>query len=361
MSFKTLDLQFSHGQSRLCLSEDYSRLRTNIVELGLNVDGIVIADIKVANIYQRVIEAALSPSRLKWVYLEKGEAGKDFSGYQQLVEKVDALSPTRKTTIYALGGGVTGDMAGFLAATMLRGLPWVQLPTSLLAMVDASVGGKVGVNTDKGKNRVGAFYQPPLVYMAMNTLKTLPLEEMRSGVGEMVKHAIIRDKTGFELLESSVAAFLDYDPLVINELVSRSVSVKAAIVQEDEREEGIRALLNFGHTVGHAIERVMGYGELRHGECVGIGILAELFWTCQEFSASDELIRRTQALLDAYGLPSGVPSHHISSLISASHYDKKIENDIIKMTRVRSLGQSTVYPYQVHSLSRLFDYFLEFK
>ncbi|MGC6508489.1 MAG: 3-dehydroquinate synthase [Myxococcota bacterium] len=354
-----LDLSFKAGKSRICLSTDFSNLPEQIHLLGFNRRAIVIADKSVAAFHQPHLAQVLSFMSLDWIYLSKGEEGKNQQGYLELIQKVDSLNPTRNTLIIALGGGVTGDMAGFVAATMLRGLPWIQLPTSLLAMVDASVGGKVGVNTENGKNRLGAFYQPPLVYMATDTLQTLPLPELRSGIGEMIKHCLIADQKGFELFEQNSHTIVNAKSEHLIELIERSIKVKAHIVQSDEQERNLRALLNFGHTVGHAIEKVTGFGQLRHGECVGLGVLAELFFTCQEFSTPLDIFNKTAKLLVELGLPTAVQVQSISHLVDASHYDKKIDHGMINLTHVTSIGHAHLFQFPIQKLSSLFSYFSE--
>lgn len=353
------DLKFKEGDSRICLAKDYAQLKGELQALGLDQSVVVIADARVADLYRAQLEAAIFPISSKWILIHDGEAGKTESGYLRLISELDRFNPSRKTTILAFGGGVTGDMAGFVAATMLRGLPWVQLPTSLLAMVDASVGGKVGVNTARGKNRIGAFYQPPLVYMATDTLQTLPPEELRSGIGEMVKHALIADKTAFEVFQRHGRSLNDIEHPRFAELIGRSVAVKARIVQEDERESHTRALLNFGHTVGHAIEAVAGFGQLRHGECVGLGILAELYFTCQEFSLPLEILNKTAKLLNELGLPTTISGFNVADLVAAAGYDKKIDHGIITLTQVTGIGEAQLFSYPLQNLPKLFSYFTE--
>lgn len=253
--------------------------------------------------------------------LPDGERLKTLDTWRGLVESLLGWPVDRHTAVVALGGGVTGDIAGFAAATTLRGLPLVQVPTTLLAMVDSSVGGKTGVNTVGGKNLIGAFYQPRLVLAALDTLATLSDEEYRCGLGEVVKHAVI-DGPLFAWLEGNVDAVLSRDPGAVLHMVERCCAIKADIVRQDERESGVRALLNCGHTLGHAIEHVLGFGTLRHGEAVAIGLVGEATIAVQRGEAAADLPERITSLLTGLGLPSRCAAAP-EALVAASTMDKK--------------------------------------
>ena len=257
------------------------------------------------------------------VLVPDGERHKTLDTWRRLVDGLLRLRPTRRTPIVALGGGVTGDLAGFAAASLLRGLPMVQVPTSLLAMVDSSVGGKTGVNAGGGKNLVGAFHQPALVYAALGTLASLPPAELRCGLGEGLKHGVVADAALLGFMESNAAALAVGNPGVLGRVVADSVRAKAAIVAEDEREAGRRVVLNFGHTVGHAIEAVLGWGALRHGECVGLGMLAECSWSARGHGGDSTLEMRVHTALQAMGLPVRVSGVRLSRAIDAARVDKK--------------------------------------
>jgi len=240
------------------------------------------------------------------VEVPDGEASKTLSTWADLVDGLLDAGIDRTTPIVALGGGVTGDVAGFAAATVLRGVPLVQVPTSLLAMADASVGGKTGVNARQGKNLVGAFHQPRLVYAATSVLSTLDDAEFRSGLGEVVKHAVIADADLFAWLETSARALRARDPAATAHAVLRCCEIKAGIVAADEREAGPRAVLNLGHTAGHALETALGHGVLRHGEAVAVGMLAEArFWSTR--GGGQDVPARVASLLAALGLPLAAP------------------------------------------------------
>ncbi len=252
-----------------------------------------------------------------------GERHKTLDSWRLLVDELIALGVDRRTPVVALGGGVTGDLVGFAAATVKRGVPVVQVPTTLLAMVDSAVGGKTGVNTPAGKNLVGAFHQPSLVYAATDTLRTLAGAEVRCGLGEVVKHGLIRDRSLFELCREEARGILDLDAELLQHLVVRSCEIKAAVVAQDERERGLRAILNCGHTVGHAIETTLRHGTLRHGECVAIGLLAEARWAVARGDCAADVPAKILATLDALGLPWSPPRLDRDLLQDALRRDKK--------------------------------------
>jgi 3-dehydroquinate synthase len=246
--------------------------------------------------------------------------------------------------VIALGGGVVGDLAGFVAATYQRGVPFVQVPTTLLAQIDSSVGGKVAINHPAGKNLIGAFYQPKLVLADTATLLTLSDREYRAGVGELVKYGVIMDALLFELLEREVARVNARDLPLLNELVRRCCELKAQVVAEDERElpGGRRAILNFGHTVGHAIEAIAGYGTVLHGEAVAIGMVAEGALAVKRgmWSAAEQA--RLVSLLRALGLQTALPDLDAMALLSAMGRDKKNQDKGIVFILPRAMGDVAI-------------------
>jgi len=249
----------------------------------------------------------------------------------------------RRSPIVSIGGGITGDTAGFVAATYLRGVPFVQAPTTLLAMVDASVGGKVGVNTPQGKNLIGAFHQPRLVVIDVDTLGTLPQRELRCGLAECVKHAVIRDPALFAWIEEKLDAILAIDPPTLIELVERNVAIKAAVVTEDEREAGVRAHLNFGHTFAHAIEKTTAYGRIRHGEAVALGMVAATGLATDRGWCERGLLQRLVKLLERVGLPvfdKKLPPTR--KLMEAMTLDKKVADGAIRLILPRTLGEVAI-------------------
>lgn len=242
------------------------------------------------------------------VELEAGEASKNINVVMGLYDKLVEMKADRQTVVVAVGGGVVGDSAGFLAATYARGLPFVQVPTSLLSMVDSSVGGKVGVNLPQAKNLVGAFHQPLGVYIDVATLQTLPEREYVSGLAEVIKYGVIQDASFFKFLEENVSELRAREPLVMKHVIARSCRLKADVVEQDEFERtGLRAILNYGHTFAHAFEALAGYGELLHGEAVSIGMVdaARLAERLGRFDG--ESAQRLVDLLQAVGLPVALP------------------------------------------------------
>jgi 3-dehydroquinate synthase len=240
--------------------------------------------------------------------------------------------------VIALGGGVAGDTAGFVAATYLRGVPFIQCPTTLLAMVDASVGGKVGVNLLQGKNLVGAFHQPRAVVIDPELLRTLPQREFVSGLAECIKHAVIADPALFDRIEREALRLRALDAGVLVDLIQRNVEIKAGVVMEDERESGVRAHLNLGHTFGHALETAFGYGTLLHGEAVGLGMLAAASLAEQLGVCSGEVRKRIDGLLAAVELPVRVDLPPLEALRAAMKVDKKSSGARIRFVLPQRIG-----------------------
>lgn len=276
------------------------------------------------------------------IVLPPGESTKSADSLQRLYDEALEWGIDRQTPVLALGGGVIGDLAGFAAATLLRGIPLVHLPTSLLAQVDASIGGKTAINHEMGKNLIGAFYQPELVCADPTTLDTLPINEYTSGMAEVVKHALIGDAALFEHLEDHLdSIFSRRDRTAVTTMIERAVQVKATIVSTDEKEHGRRAILNFGHTFAHAIEAVAGYGTFSHGEAVAVGMRAGLYLSLQRHPSAiprdrvDDVLRRIPV--------SGDPSIlSFDDLYTAMASDKKNQGETIRFVVLRELGDAYV-------------------
>ena len=247
----------------------------------------------------------------------------------------------RATPVVALGGGVIGDMAGFVAATILRGVPFVQVPTSLLAMVDASVGGKTGIDHPCGKNLIGAFHQPMAVLIDPEVLRTLPPRELRSGLAECIKHDIIRDVEGFARLEQNIGRALDLDIEYLAELVAHNVGIKAKVVAADPFEKGERAHLNLGHTFGHAIETISNYS-YAHGEAVGLGICAAAFASRELGLLSEADRQRILAVIGHAGLPTGGLTLDIDAVVNAMAFDKKVKAGKVRFILPDGIGRATI-------------------
>ncbi|MDB5853554.1 MAG: aroB [Herminiimonas sp.] len=271
--------------------------------------------------------------------------GEEEKTWQTLMRVFDALleqKSDRKVTLVALGGGVIGDMTGFAAASYMRGVPFVQVPTTLLAQVDSSVGGKTGINHALGKNMIGAFYQPQAVLADTNTLNTLPARELSAGLAEVIKHGAIIDAAFFGWIEANMPKLLDKDPAALTWAIRRSCEIKADIVRQDEREGGLRAILNFGHTFGHAIESGLGYGEWLHGEAVGCGMVmaADLSWRLGNLDEAER--DRITAVVKAAGLPVVAPDLGAARWIELMQVDKKNEGGLIKFILLKPLGRAVV-------------------
>ena len=276
-----------------------------------------------------------------------GEASKSLGQFAEVVDAVLACGVERRTTVIALGGGVVGDLAGFVAATVLRGLPFVQVPTSLLAQVDASVGGKTAVNTSRGKNLLGAFHQPVMVLADTDVLATLPPRELRAGYAEIVKTGLIGDAPFYEWCEANGAALIGGDTALRAEAVERACAFKAAVVGDDERElkpsDG-RALLNLGHTFAHALEAEIGYGGILHGEAVGVGLGLAFRLSARLGLCDPALAPRIEAHLDAVGLPPTLDrlNRRLSArrLYSLFGHDKKLRDGKLTFVLARGIGEA---------------------
>lgn len=310
--------------------------------LGENRRVLVVSDHQVASFYLEDLQVALREvgCQVSVALVAPGEPSKSVSHLTEIWEKAVNARLDRNSVILALGGGVVGDLAGFAAASFLRGVSFVQIPTSLLAMVDSSVGGKTGINLPQGKNLVGAFHQPALVLADLLLLGTLPAREFNSGMAEVIKYGVIRDAELFAMLEQERESIwnLDIEPLL--EVVKRSCEIKADVVREDERESGIRAILNFGHTLGHAIENVSGYGRHLHGEAIAAGMVfaARLSEQVCGFSSSDT--GRLMDLLDAFDLPRQMTDMTWESLFEVMTADKKAQNSIPRFVLADHIGQA---------------------
>jgi shikimate kinase/3-dehydroquinate synthase len=292
----------------------------------------VVTDDRVAPLWLGALQAELARAELaaEVLVIPAGEEHKHRDTWWSIVDGLLRAGVDRRSLVLALGGGVVGDMTGFAAASVARGLDWVQVPTTLLAMVDASVGGKTGFNHPLGKNLVGAFHQPRLVWTALETLGTLPERERRAALAEVVKHALIEDAGWLADLEAQAGALARGDAEVVRAAVLRCVRSKARVVAADEREQGGREVLNLGHTVGHAIEAVTGFSTWLHGEAVAIGLVAELRWTERSGLAEEGCAARVEALLRALGLPVTVDCE-TAQIVAAMGLDKKAHGAMLKL------------------------------
>jgi 3-dehydroquinate synthase len=274
-----------------------------------------------------------------------GEEHKNLSTYSRLMDSLLALRPAvdRDAVVVALGGGVCGDLAGFVAATALRGLRWVQCPTTLLADVDASVGGKTAVDHPVGKNLIGAFHQPSAVLIDVLALRTLPARQISNGLAECVKHALIADAAGLDFLETHAGQLLEAQPDLTARLIAHDVAIKAKVVSADEREAGIRAHLNFGHTLGHAIEASVGLGRILHGEAVSLGMVAACRLAAQRGLIGADLAARVESLLLRLGLPTHQEGLDVGAVESIMQHDKKARAGRLRLVLPVGLGRVDVF------------------
>jgi len=301
----------------------------------------VVTDSNVAPLYAETVLASLREAGVEatLVTVPAGEASKSMEETTRVCREMLRAGLDRKSFAVALGGGVVGDLAGFAAAIFQRGIPCVQIPTTVVSQVDSSVGGKTGVNTPEGKNLLGAFHQPVLVLADTGTLATLPDREWNEGFAEIIKHAAIRDASLLDLAEDPAASRER-----LAELVTRNVAIKAAVVEEDEREtSGVRALLNFGHTIGHGIEAAGGYGRFLHGEAISLGLVAAVRLSCELAGLAQEEGDRLVAALKAYGLPTRLPEDvPVDAILETMRRDKKFEEGQIRFVLLERLGSAFV-------------------
>ncbi|MBI3911799.1 MAG: 3-dehydroquinate synthase [Armatimonadetes bacterium] len=297
--------------------------------------------------WPRCAQAALEAAgyRVAVLAVPPGEASKSLAGLERLYRSFAAIPLDRGATVAALGGGMVGDLAGFAAATYLRGLAFVQIPTTLLAQVDASIGGKTAIDLPEGKNLVGAFHQPRLVVCDLDALADLPEEDFRAGLAEIVKNGVIADAELFAYLEGATGEILARAPAALERIVVRSCQIKADVVARDERESGWRAILNFGHTIGHAIEAVAGYGRYRHGEAVAIGMVGAAFLSERGNDWRRAETERLEALLHGLRLPTRLdPPLPEERLLEAARLDKKARGGEVRFVLARRFGEVEVTP-----------------
>ncbi len=317
-----------------------------IAELAKARRAVVITVPEVARRYAPRVERGLRAAGLKVrrLLVPDGERAKTLRHAAALYEELLAFDADRSTVVIALGGGVVGDMAGFAAATWMRGIPFVQVPTTLLAMADASVGGKVAVDLPRGKNLVGAFHQPLLVWMDLATLRTLPRRQRAAGLAEMIKHGAIRDASLFERFERDVEAILDLEPGPTLDVLERSCAIKADVVSQDEREAGLRLHLNFGHTLAHAVETLTGYRRILHGEAVAIGMAFAARRSEALGYAPAGTADRLAALLRRAELPTEAPAFPRRAYLSALRVDKKRTDAHVRFVVLRGIGRADTVP-----------------
>jgi 3-dehydroquinate synthase len=303
---------------------------------------LVVSDTNVAPLYLPRLTAALAGRALAECILPAGEATKSLATLGLVYDRLAAARINRDGAVLALGGGVVGDIAGFAAASWQRGIDYAQLPTTLLAQVDSSIGGKTAVNHPAGKNLIGAFHQPCIVMADLDALATLPERELRAGLAEVIKCGLIRDAGFLDWLEREMPRLLARDAGALAEAIRRACSIKAEIVVRDEREGGARALLNFGHTFAHAIEAAAGYGEWLHGEAVAIGMVLATETSARLGWLDGAAVHRVRALLERAGLPVRAPRIGVDRALALMSLDKKVLGGRIRLVLLKSLGEAVV-------------------
>jgi len=302
----------------------------------------IITNTTVAPLYAERLSKTLATfgKSVRTITLPDGESFKDWKNLQAIFDELLKHGADRQTVLVALGGGVIGDMTGFAAASFMRGIRFIQVPTTLLSQVDSSVGGKTGINHPLGKNMIGAFHQPVAVVADLNTLKTLPPRELSAGLAEVIKHGAIADASFLDWIEANTNALLACDIEAMSHAVLRSCEIKSAVVSADEREGGVRAMLNFGHTFGHAIEAGMGYGEWLHGEAVACGMVmgAKLSCLLQKITQAD--VDRLTRIIHAMHLPITAPKFGAERYIELMQVDKKAEGGQIRYVLLEQIGKA---------------------
>ncbi len=308
-------------------------------EFGFDGKAVIITDPTTKNLYAVSLKQSLIGNGFKTIILEvpEGEENKSLDTAERLYEELTDFDVERLTPIIALGGGVIGDLAGFVAATYMRGIPLVQLPTTLLAQVDSSIGGKVAVNLGQLKNIIGAFYQPRIVISDITTLQTLPPAELTNGLAEVIKYAIIKDENFFNYLEEHLDQVKGLEKNSLEYIVTVSASIKGQVVEKDEKDQGLRNILNFGHTIGHAVETVTNF-KVSHGQAVAIGMLAASSIACELGILDNTVVVRIRKLLKRAGLMTKMPKTELGKLVDAMTHDKKVTDGKIRFVLPRSIG-----------------------
>jgi 3-dehydroquinate synthase len=341
---RTISVQFGNRSYAIKIGAGLlDRLGSECARLKLGARCAIITDTDVGRRFAKpafnsLARAGFSPAL---IVVPAGEMSKSLKTVQTCYDQLAVHRLERKSFIITLGGGVVGDLAGFVAATYLRGIPFVQVPTTLLAQVDSSVGGKVGVNLKAGKNLVGAFYQPRLVLCDLDTLKTLPDREFRTGLAEIIKYGIIYDANLFAQLERDLPKLLKREPKSLASIIARCCEIKAEVVSSDETEGGLRAILNFGHTVGHAIEVLSNYGGFLHGEAISIGQVVTARISNRVSNLPKRDVRRIEHLFQLAGLPTRIKLNSVQrrKLFAIMRLDKKVSGGEIKFVLAKRIGK----------------------
>ena len=325
--------------------------------IGLSGRVVVVTNPKVRRLYGGVIGKSLKQAEFRPLYIvvPDGERAKTLNWASKIVDQLVELRFERSDVLLALGGGVIGDIAGFAASMYLRGIPFIQVATTLVAQVDSSVGGKTGVNHRLGKNLIGAFYQPKMVLMDTRTLQTLPKREWVAGLAEVIKYGMIYDRAFFQYLEDHLEEILKIESHTVQYLVKRCCEIKAEVVAKDERESGLRRILNYGHTVGHALESLGGYRKLIHGEAVAIGMVQEAELAHTLGICAPSVVKRQREIVKRAGLSDQLPKVKFPDFWIAMQHDKKVVKGEIHCVVPKAIGRVDVVPLDRRNVKKWFD------
>lgn len=337
-----LRVDLSEKSYDIIFEDSFSSLGLHMKNIGAPKKLLIIADSNVYELYSEEVKAELTRAGFD-VSVFKFPAGEENKNMETILTMCDACIKEqldRKSIIVALGGGVTGDMAGFCASIFMRGIDFVQIPTTLLSQCDSSVGGKTGIDFGMAKNILGSFYQPKMVYINVSTLKTLPKREFISGMGEVIKHGVIRDKDLFEYIENNADKILQMDNKVLIEIIKSNCSVKADVVSNDEKENSLRRILNFGHTIGHAIESAMNF-KLTHGECVALGMLCIFQIAKERGKITDVEVKRLENILLSYGFKTKIDIPDFDKILSLVRVDKKKQGAKVTFIMPEGIGKTS--------------------
>ena len=327
------------GDSHLAQCGNYLK------KLNIGQDALIVTHPFIRKRYGKKVVAAFSKNRLnvKWFEVPEGEKSKSMRVASQVIEKIARYDAMKKVFVIALGGGVIGDLAGYIAAVYKRGVPYVQIPTTFLAQIDSAIGGKVAIDLPIGKNLVGAFYQPKLVYSDVSVLSTLSVRQLRNGLAEAIKYGIIADRTLFDYIDRNHDSFLKADPKVLTHVVCSCSRIKAQVVSKDEREKkGIRTILNFGHTIGHAVEAAGQYHGYHHGEAVALGMRVAAEISCRLKMLKEKDLVAINELLSKVGLPETIQRVKLSDIIRTMKHDKKFISGRNRFVLAQRIGSVKV-------------------
>ena len=340
-----LTMNTYNNEYEIIIRDSFNNLQKELQPIiNTSRDICIISDKNVSSYYLDSIISQLQNNANKIIsyIIEPGEQSKNLSTIYEIYELLINEKFDRKSLLIALGGGVVGDLTGFCAATYLRGIDFIQIPTSLLALVDSSIGGKTGVDFNGYKNMIGAFYQPTSVYMNIATLITLPKNEFAAGMAEVIKHALINDVELLTFLKKNSKKIMQNDMKTIKKMIYRSCLIKKNVVEKDEKENNLRAILNFGHTIGHAIEKVKNF-EWLHGECVAIGMVASAYISYRRNRITADDLNLIEQVLSNYELPIRITNVSPTQILEATKSDKKVRLNVLHFILLKSLGEVGIY------------------